>query len=310
MCGECYFQCPRSFFRCPGIVDGVCTSREGPMGQVADAAVLRSTSTVLRSAAQAGGAVSGLLAYALDHHEIDGALVAQDGPNPWEGIPTVITEASQITQSAGTKYAVCPVLSNLRKAATGHGLQRMCVVGLPCQMEALRKLDDYPLGLRMPPDAIRLRIGLFCSSNFRYNAMHKMVEEVGGVRPGDIDRIDIGEGAFNIRSITGETASIPLSVVHGYEQESCRVCPDFTAEYADISVGAIGAPEGWSVVLSRTEYGRQVLERAMGKGYLEGHATEAPNQGLIALLAEKKREKAKSALAWRSSYGLLNPFVK
>ena len=307
MCGECYFQCPRSFFPCR---EGELTCDPGaarPMGVYAEGMQMRSSSPEIRKHAQAGGVVTALLNYCLDTKTIDGALVAKDGSNPWEGVPQMVERSEEVVASAGTKYAVCPTLYKLRESLTLGGLRKLAVVGLPCQMEALEKYMQYPLGIRAHPDTSILRIGLFCSSNFRYNAMHKMVEEVGGVRPADITRIDIGAGAFQITTVTGETIDIPLKVVHGYEQESCKVCPDFTSEFCDISVGAIGAREGWSAVLVRSERGTDIVKDATSEGYLE-KGDEAPDMDLVKLLSEKKRMRANKSLSWREKYGLLNPF--
>ncbi len=308
VCGECYFQCPRAFLPCsPGDVS--CDPQGlSPAGTYGDAILLRATAADVRRQAQAGGAVSALLMDALDAGAIDGALVAMDGPNPWEGVPTLVCRAEDVVASAGTKYAVCPILSQLRRALTDGGVRRLAVVGLPCQMEALEKLLAYPLGIRLPADAELVRIGLFCSSNFRYNAMHKMLEEEGGVRPADILRIDIGAGSFTITTVTGEQRTIPLSVVHGYEQESCKVCPDFTAEYTDLSVGAIGSPKGWSTVVVRTTRGAEFVRHALSSGKLEQHADAAPDMELVKGVAGKKRRHATDALAWRMKYGLLVPF--
>jgi coenzyme F420 hydrogenase subunit beta len=46
---------------------------------------------------------------------------------------------------------------------------------------------------------------------------------------------------------------------------ACRYCDDYAAEFADLSFGGIGAPEGWTTVIARTPLGRAILADAKGK---------------------------------------------
>jgi coenzyme F420-reducing hydrogenase beta subunit len=47
------------------------------------------------------------------------------------------------------------------------------------------------------------------------------------------------------------------------------VCPDFSAEYADISFGGLGSPEGYTTVLIRSEMGKWIYRGALTAGYLK-----------------------------------------
>jgi coenzyme F420 hydrogenase subunit beta len=64
-------------------------------------------------------------------------------------------------------------------------------------------------------------------------------------------------------------------ILSKYGQLRCRLCPDSTGEFADISCGdpwyrKIEPDElGRSLVLVRTERGRQILRKAMDAGYLQ-----------------------------------------
>jgi len=51
---------------------------------------------------------------------------------------------------------------------------------------------------------------------------------------------------------------------------ACLVCPDFSAEYADISFGGLGSPDGYTTVLIRSEKGKWVYRGALASGYIKG----------------------------------------
>jgi coenzyme F420-reducing hydrogenase beta subunit len=52
---------------------------------------------------------------------------------------------------------------------------------------------------------------------------------------------------------------VPLKEAHAYTREGCKLCPDFAAEHADISTGGIGAFGDWTLVIVRTDKGRELL---------------------------------------------------
>lgn len=298
MCGECYFQCPRSFFRFPEKTEFVTEKsvENSIIGPYISTYALRASESKIRKRAQSGGVVTALLSYALDNHYLDGAIVASDGINNWEGLPTIVKSSEDLLKSSGTKYSVCPLLTSMRDALTTEGISRLGVVGLPCQQEALQKIIDYPIGIRQASSKIALRMGLFCTSNFRYNAMKKMVEEVAGVRPADVTKIDVGAKSFIITTVTREEIVVPINTVHKYEQESCKVCPDFSSEYCDISIGSVGAPKNWSAVITRSELGAKLIEEAIRDGYLEADKDISADLSLIEKLATMKKKRAKKGM--------------
>ncbi len=77
----------------------------------------------------------------------------------------------------------------------------------------------------------------------------------------------------------------------------CHVCGDFTAEFADLSVGSVGSPDGWSTVIVRSQRGEQALEAAEKAGLIKIKPVEEGKSGLgiIKRLAKRKKRKAASA---------------
>ena len=57
----------------------------------------------------------------------------------------------------------------------------------------------------------------------------------------------------------------PIKNFHGAALKGCDECADFLGRSADLSVGSVGAMDGWSSVLVRTERGRRALDNARGR---------------------------------------------
>jgi coenzyme F420 hydrogenase subunit beta len=224
-----------------------------------------------------------LLIYGLDQGIIDGALVV--GKDGWAPVASIAKTRDEIIAAAGTKYGVVPVLKGLRAAVVDHGLSKICVVGSPCHIQAIRYLKHRGLPLA---SSVKLTVGLFCRENYYYGCI---AEKVSGKGLG-IDRIEKFNVAdeFNIYA-DGKKLSFPITEVKSCVPKHCLVCEDFASELADISVGSDGSADGWSTVILRTEVGEKVFSGMEKEGLAE---TMAVGQLVdIKEMAERKREKGK-----------------
>jgi coenzyme F420 hydrogenase subunit beta len=64
---------------------------------------------------------------------------------------------------------------------------------------------------------------------------------------------------------------------------ACYFCPDYSAEYADLSFGGVGAQDGWTTVIMRTPIGRAVFADARSKAIEQIRQTDpahSPPQAL------------------------------
>ncbi len=70
---------------------------------------------------------------------------------------------------------------------------------------------------------------------------------------------------------------------------ACKLCTDFYAEFADVSVSHI-TEEGWALVITRTEFGEEIVKSASREGYLR---IGDPGEEIVQKFrkfAEKKKE--------------------
>ncbi|NOR47203.1 MAG: hypothetical protein GQ533_04045 [Methanosarcinaceae archaeon] len=238
---------------------------------------------------QDGGIVTALLKCAYDMELIDGALLSSG--EGWEPTPSVATCAEDFIASAGTRYGVSPILMNLRSAIVEHELDKLAVVGTPCHIQAVRRLQKIKLDLS---PAVAFTIGLFCSENIEFDGVSEQMSRVG-VREEDVDRIAVSNGKFTIKAGNSNT-SIPISDLKNCVPHHCQFCADHTSELADISIGSEGSPEGWSTVVIRTQKGEELFSKLESSP--EVSTSNIPTNEVVQLKAasEKKRERARTGV--------------
>ncbi|XRO75252.1 coenzyme F420-dependent sulfite reductase [Methanocaldococcus sp. 28A] len=210
---------------------------------------------------QDGGVVTAFLKYLLENGKIDGAIVV--GDECWKPVSLVVQNAEDLLKTAKSKYAIS-TLDALRKAGE-MGLKKVAVVGLPCQINGLRKLQYFPylakhdgeLGKNGKPaklPKIEYLIGLFCTEKFEYNNMKEVLAK-HGIDIENVEKFDIKKGKLLVY-INGEKKEIDLKEFEICP--GCKICRDFDASMADVSVGCVGSPDGYSTVIIRTKKGEEI----------------------------------------------------
>lgn len=269
----------------------------------------RSTDKQIQKVSQDGGIVTGLLSFALDEKLIDGAVVAGPSDEMWKPKPTVALSSDEILDAAGTKYTICPNLWAVKEAVRQYGLEKAGIVTIPCQTMGLRKMQSYPIGVRFVADKIALDIGIFCTENFPFESLRTFITAKAGVNFDLVEKMDIGKGKFWVHT-PDDLISFPIKETHGYEQNGCKICLDLVSELSDVSTGSIGAPDGWSTVLTRTEPGETIFSQAVDAGLIETKPMDEGKFGLEILnkLAKSKKEKSMKEIDRRKELGLPVPF--
>jgi len=285
------------------------------LGNYKTCVAARSTDKEILKGAQDGGIVTQLFVYALEEGIIDGAIVAGPSDEPWKPEPIVATTKAELLAARGTKYNLSPNLSLLKEATRSYGLDKVGIVGTPCQMQAVRKAQLYPVGMRDVPDKIALAIGIFCMENFPYQSIEAIVEDHCNVKLESVTKMDIGKGKFWAYTERGAVSQIPLKVTHKYEQPGCHVCLDYVSNLADVSTGSVGTPDGWSTVMVRTKNGDDAWSKAVAAGCFETQdiAGVKPGLELVTKLATEKITKNQKTLEARATFGvgkgLRNPYL-
>ena len=273
-CGICLKVCPRYEPRMEKLessVFGRPRTEEESFGIFKRILVARSRDGEVIKRCQDGGVTTTLLLGALESGVINGAIVSGVDPNiPWLPVPKVATTREEIIASAGTRYSFSPNLLAV-KEALAKGLKKVAFVGTPCEVQAIRMIQQVPL--RKYGDVIKFTIGLFCTESFSYEGlMLKGVKEGLGLDLKNVAKVNI-KGKVLISTESGDLYKIPLKEAKQFSETKCQYCTDFSAELADISVGGVGL-EGWTLTVLRTDKGVSVFEGAIEKGLLEVRPAE------------------------------------
>jgi dihydroorotate dehydrogenase electron transfer subunit len=90
------------------------------------------------------------------------------------------------------------------------------------------------------------------------------------------------------------TKEIPFNYLYDKSiRNACFACSDYTAEFADISIGEVGSEKGWKTLIVRTQRGRQIFDLAIEKGILETKSLEKDNEELILDITRNKTDIVK-----------------
>ncbi len=267
-CSLCFRYCARTQFpkdivQAKFFKDGA--KNDVLLGTYRKIVIAKSTHKRILQAAQNGGIVSTLLIHALEMGYIDGVLLTDRGLD-WKPKPIIAQTPEEILSAMGSKYTIAPSLVPYREAIEKYNLKKLAFVGMPCQIKAVRKLQVYP-PLSEFLSSFTLIIGLYCSANFSNDLLDTFIKKKLNLSLSDITKMDISRGKFILLKNDGTSIKVPLKEILPYEWSTCKDCKDYTAEYADISVGNTGAPsDNWNSVIIRNNIGERVFNTALEEG--------------------------------------------
>ena len=218
--------------------------------------------------AQDGGVVSAILIALLEAGELDGVLLARESATErWKGEAFVARTPAEVVACAGSFYNQTMALANLNlKGLDLPPAPRLAVVGTPCEVEGLAAMQAQPWfrGSSTGVDAVVLTIALLCTKSFNYDKL--MVGELQrrrGIPLEAIGRVDVIRGKLIVQDHGGQTLlEEPIRDFHGAALKGCDECSDFLGNAADLSVGSVGSPDGWSSLLVRSIAGKVAVEHA------------------------------------------------
>jgi coenzyme F420 hydrogenase subunit beta len=256
-CGVCYEVCPRAS-----------GERREMLGSYSQALSARAGFDVPRR--QSGGAVTAILASALDEGLLDGVVTVTEDRFTLQPRSAIITTSQALIHEAGSRYSWwVPLLASLKEAVVRRKLRRIAVVGVPCAVQAVRRMMTSGHQLAKPYGrSVRLLVGLFCTETFDYKALVEgVLRGRHGVEPWQVKRLNVA-GKLEVSVEGRDSLAIPLKELDATVRPGCHSCTDFSAVDADISAGAVGAPKGYTTLLIRTPAGKSFVDRAAASGKL------------------------------------------
>ena len=232
---------------------------------------------------QDGGMVTALLISGIENGLFDAALIVRRiSGYKSEAVITVDVEA--IKDASGTKYLRVPMIPKIEEALHLHSeWRRIAVVGTPCEVRAVRKLQQRQQLGNVEPTLI----GLFCFESFDYEGLKDFTRTRFGIELDEAAKTQISHGRFIIES-NGREYSCDVGELATHVREGCAFCTDFVSRLADISIGSVGSPDGYSTVIVRSKKGRELLEMT------DYQSTEVDKREIVRVAKLKQRRADKN----------------
>jgi len=239
----------------------------------------------IRFEGSSGGLCTALALFCLENGYAGGILhTGADELTPWKNKTILSTQPEELIRATGSRYSPASPCEGLKQIETSTD---PCVfVGKPCDVAGLRRAQAIHPEL---DNKTSLAIGFFCAGTPSTRGTLDLLQMH------HVDPDEITEFRYRGRGWPGKAAvwrkndnepSVEISYkdswgfVQKYRPFRCYLCPDLTAEFADISVGdpwyrEVGENEpGQSLILVRTERGRKLFQEAIESGYVKAVQAE------------------------------------
>ncbi|EJW10218.1 hydrogenase [Rhodovulum sp. PH10] len=274
----------------------------GPFQQMVRAAL-----KAPRPGAQWTGITTRLGERLLETGMVDAVLtMAPDPSDVWRPKPVLVTKPEAMAQCRGMRMGWAPLLA-LLEPARAQGFEKIAVIGIPCQIHALRALED-DLGF----EKIYV-VGTPCSDNTTTERFHEFLALLAD-DPSTITYLEFrADYCVELRFSDGSEKRVPFLMLplsklpRDFFPLTCRTCVDYTNTLADITVGYMGG-EGEQWLLVRNDRGAEILSllgdevRTAPPGSAGKRA--APVKGFL-----KNTERAAGGLPVRGTPNFLRPLV-
>ncbi len=238
--------------------------------------------------------ITNLLIGAMESRMIDGAVISDVDRWTLIPFPLVAISISDLVESVGNQYVWSSTLEGLKEAIYEKGLKNVAVVGTPCVLQALDCIEkSEEKALRYIADRIKLRVGVFCSGVYSQAALEEISESLN-IPLSSFESISVSQkdDLLSVGTWSGEKKEMKLSEVIELVRIGCGRCYDLLSETSDISIGPIGAKEGYSVAIVRTSAGVNVLDNAVNLKLLESKEGVDEKALENAKETKKKRKRA------------------
>jgi coenzyme F420 hydrogenase subunit beta len=194
----------------------------------------------------------------LETGTVDAVLTMMADPDDrWRPVPMLVTRPEGMAAARGMRMGYAPLLA-LLEPARAKGYKRLAVIGIPCQVYALRALERE-LGFE------RLYvIGTPCSDNTTTEKFHDFLALLAD-DPDTITYLEFrADYHVELRFTDGRVKAVPFLMLPlsklppDFFPLTCRTCVDYTNALSDITVGYM-AGEGEQWLLVRNDRGAELL---------------------------------------------------
>jgi coenzyme F420 hydrogenase subunit beta len=209
--------------------------------------------------AQWTGIVSSIAIEMLNRGLVEGVVCVQNTPDDRFGpFPILARTPEEVLAARVNKPTLSPNLSVLEQIESS-GLQRLLVIGVGCQIQALRSVEQK-LGLEK-----LYVLGTPCVDNVTRAGLQKFLETTSRSPDTVVHYEFMQDFRVHFKHEDGSTETVPFfglktNVLKDVFAPSCMSCFDYVNSLADLVVGYMGAPFGWQWILVRNDVGQEMLD--------------------------------------------------
>lgn len=262
----------------------------------------------VRFRGSSGGAISALLIHLLESGKVDFVLhVAASDVDPLRNEVRLSRTRADVLKGAGSRYAPSAPLENLSQLLDLPG--KFAFVGKPCDVAGVRNLARVDTRVN---EKIAFCIAFFCAGVPSMRGTFEVLEKLG------MERKDLAQFSYRGDGWPGKAKAIAHdgrvaemdyatswgTILNRHLQFRCKVCPDGTGEFADVSCadawyGKDGYPEfeeqaGRSLIVARTKRGEALIADCMKSAVI---AAEPCSLDDVALMQPYQKERKSALLA-------------
>jgi coenzyme F420 hydrogenase subunit beta len=220
--------------------------------------MIRASLSPAKAGAQWTGIATTLGERLLSAGKVDAVLaVAPDQEDRWKPRPVIVTRAEDMSQCRGMRMGYSPLVALMEEVAA-RGFKRIALIGIPCQVYALRALEAE-FGLEK-----LYVIGTPCSDNTTTENFHDFLKLLDPA-PETISYLEFrADFRVELRFDDGRQRLIPFlslpisKLPRDFFPLTCRTCVDYTNALSDLTVGYMGG-EGEQWLIVRNERGEELV---------------------------------------------------
>jgi coenzyme F420 hydrogenase subunit beta len=231
--------------------------------------------------AQWTGITTTLAARLLETGAVDAVLtVAPDPLDRWKPVPVIVTDPAALAHVRGMRMGFAPTVALLEPArAAGH--KRIAMIGIPCQVYALRALEAELALERL------YVIGTPCSDNTTTANFHHFLSLLDET-PETVSYLEFRtDFRVELRFDDGRATrtvpflQLPISdLPDDFFPMTCKTCVDYTNRLADITVGYMGG-DGDQWIIVRNARGAELLALLEGRLVTSQLTDKGKRQGAV-----------------------------
>jgi 3,8-divinyl protochlorophyllide a 8-vinyl-reductase (ferredoxin) len=209
--------------------------------------------------AQWTGIVSSIAIEMLTRGLVEGVVCVQNTESDrFQPHPVIARTPEEILAARVNKPTLSPNL-NILDLVEQSGMQRLLVIGVGCQIQALRAVEKQ-LGLEK-----LYVLGTPCVDNVTRAGLQKFLDTTSRSPSTVVYYEFMQDFRVHFKHEDGSTELVPFFGLKTNQLKdvfapSCMSCFDYVNSLADLVVGYMGAPFGWQWIVVRNDRGQEMLD--------------------------------------------------